>query len=331
MLLPDAAAESKARRTAPRFQTRDIALLRDLFESRVLASGHIASLHFNGSREAAKKRLQKLKAAGLLIERRRRAFEPVVLLLARPGLELLRTEGVIAEYPQFSLPALERRSRVSDLTIRHELEVADVKVAFHRAMSSTETFSIAEFGTWPLLHEFESVRTGRGRSSVIVRPDGFVRIHENEPDGGLSEHTFFLEVDRSTESLDVLVARAGAYAHYFKSGGFAAKNGGDRSAFRDFPFRVLMVFKTAERRNNTTERLLQSNPPIFTQVCLSTMEEVIRDPLGKIWIRPLDYQQATRGTHFDPERGLRAFGYQRQTAREFFVEERVPRTSLLTG
>jgi hypothetical protein len=35
-----------------------------------------------------------------------------------------------------------------------------------------------------------------------------------------------------------------------------------------------MVFKCAERRNNTTERLLQHNPPILTQGCLATLDEV---------------------------------------------------------
>lgn len=73
---------------------------------------------------------------------------------------------------------------------------------------------------------------------------------------------------------------------YYKSGGFAARNGAARSDYKEFPFRVLMVFKTAERRNNTAERLLQSNLPVFKQACLSTLEEVTRDPFDAIWIRP---------------------------------------------
>jgi len=39
-------------------QERDFALLRGLFESRVMTAAHIASLYFDGKKEAAKKRLQ---------------------------------------------------------------------------------------------------------------------------------------------------------------------------------------------------------------------------------------------------------------------------------
>src|SRR5690349_14639011 len=110
-------------------QGRDFSLLRSLFESRVMTTDHAAAIYFDGKNEAAKKRLQKLKVAGLVGERPRRAFEPSVLFLTRKGLELLQEQGVLAQYPAFSLPALDRRARVSDLTIRHELEVMDVKTA----------------------------------------------------------------------------------------------------------------------------------------------------------------------------------------------------------
>jgi hypothetical protein len=290
---------------------------------------HITIIYFENRREAAKKRLQKLKAAGFVGHRPRRAFEPAVLFLTRKGLDTLQGHGVLAEYPPLGVPALEKRARVSDLTLKHELEVMDVKAAFHAATKGAEPFSIAEFTTWPLLYQFEAVRSGRNQVEVLVKPDGFIRIHEKEPDGGLSEHTFFLEVDRSSETQDTLVSRAGCYLAYYKSGGFAVRNGAPRSAYREFPFRVLMVFKTSERRNNTAERLLQSNPPIFTQVYLSTFGEVTRDPLGAIWICPLDYREATRGTPFDSERRAEQYGYQRQTARELFVEQKIKRRRLL--
>ena len=112
-------------------QIRDISLIRGLFESRVMTTEHAAALYFDGKSEAAKKRLQKLKIAGIVSERTRRPFEPSVLFLTRKGLEVLWKQGVLAEYPSFDLPALDRRARVSDLTIRHELEVMDVKTAFH--------------------------------------------------------------------------------------------------------------------------------------------------------------------------------------------------------
>jgi hypothetical protein len=312
-------------------QDRDCIFLRGLFESRIMTAEHITMLYFDGRNEAAKKRLQKLKAAGFIAERKRHAFEPAILFLTRKAFAVLRERGVLAEYPQLDSSALEKRSRVSELTVRHELEIMDVKAAFHVALAADKKFSIAEFSTWPLLYQFDAFRSGHGGAEVLVKPDGFIRIHENESDGSLSEHTFFLEVDRSTETQDTLIARAGCYGDYYKSGGFAVRNGGTRADFKEYPFRVLMVFKSAERRNNTAERLLQHNPPIFSQVCLSTFEEVTANPQGEIWIRPMDYRHATAETPFAPGRMRETWGYRRQTEREMVVEKRIKKWRILHG
>ncbi len=306
-------------------QERDLALLRALFESRIMTAVHVAEIFFEGRAEATKKRLQKLKAATLIGERPRRAYEPAVLYLSRAGLALLKERGDLNDYPSLSLPSLEKRSQVSQLTIRHELSVMDVKSAFHRALRGHATFSIAEFGTWPRLYQFEA--TAASGEETVVRPDGFIRIHEREAGDGLSEHSLFLEVDRSSETLDVLVSRAYAYLDYYKSGGFAERCGGTRSAVKDYPFRVLMVFKTAERRNNMAERLLTGVPPILTQVCLATIAEVTADPLGEIWVRPADYREAVGGT--EHENPTNRWGYKRQVARDVSVEKRIKRVALL--
>lgn len=126
--------------TAISLQSRDILLLRGLFECRVMTIDHAAALYFQGKKDAAKKRLQKIKAAGYINARPRRAFDPAILFLTRKGLALLQQEGVLNDYPSFDLPALERRARVSDLTIRHELEVMDVKAAFHSRLQTVPAF-----------------------------------------------------------------------------------------------------------------------------------------------------------------------------------------------
>jgi len=310
-------------------QHRDLGLLRGLFESRVMTAAHVAALYFDGKKEATKKRLQKLKAAEFIGERRRRVSEPSALFLTRQGIAVLQKEGVLSDYPQIGVLSLQKRAQVSALTLRHELEVMDVKTAFHSAIRGTDRFTVDEFSTWPLLYQFEALRTGRGSMKVLVKPDGFIRIHEKEADGGLSEHTFFLEVDRSSEVQAALVSKAVCYLDYYRSGGFAVRNGAAHSAFRDFPFRVLMVFKNPERRNNTAERLLQSTPPILTQVWLSTFQEVTASPLAAIWTNPADYREATKGTPFGAERRRETWGYRRQTEREMLVESRMKKQSLL--
>src|ERR1043166_4091746 len=217
---------------------RDLAFLLGLFESRVMTSAHIAALYFGGKKEATKKRLQKLKTAGFIGERNRRVNEKSVLFLTRKGYALLQDEDLLSAFPRLSTTNFEKRASVSNLTLRHELEVMDVKSAFHSAFETSETLTVAEFSTWPRLHEFKATRPRRDRDDALVKPDGFIRILEKENDGGLSEHTFFLEVDRSTETQDTLVNRGACYLDYYKSGGFALRNGAPRSDYKEFPFRV---------------------------------------------------------------------------------------------
>ena len=315
--------------TTPRgiaFQERDIELLRGLFESRLMTLAHTAALYFEGKPEAAKKRVQRLKAAGLVGERPRRAYEPSVLFLTRCGFTLLQERGVVTAYPESTWANFEKRSQVKSSTLRHELDVMDVKAALVSAVRSNPTFQIAEFSTWPRLCEFRA-RDARG-DVVTVKPDGFIRIRENTASGEVFEHTFFLEVDRSTETQDTLALKAACYRDYYRSGGFALKNGRPRSEFENFPFRLLVVFQSGERRNNAAERLLLMHPPILSQVWLTTFAEITSAPLKPIWVRPLDYRNATIDTPFAPSDTPRA-AYRRQAEREAHVEMHVMKHALL--
>jgi hypothetical protein len=309
-------------------QARDLNILTGLFESRVMTAGHVSILYFDDRRDATQKRLWKLKASGLIAERKRKAYEPAVLSLTNKALTILRERGILSEYPQLLPSSLERRGQVSALTLKHELEVMDVKAAFHAAVRKMEGFTIEEFSTWPLLYQF--VTTGsRNGSDAPIKPDGFIRIHEKETDGGVSEHALYLELDRSSQTQDMLAERATSYLEYYRSGGFAIENGGSRAQYKEYPFRSLFIFRNAERRNNMAERLLRKSLPILTLVYLSTFDEVKADPLGPIWIRPLDYREATKGTPFDPLARREQFGYKRQTAREIHVESKVKKIPLL--
>jgi hypothetical protein len=312
-----------------KLQDRDRDLLRGLFESRLMNLAHVAALHFDGRLEAAKKRVQKLKAAGLIAERPRRAYEPSILFLTGNAFDVLHECGALAEYPEFSRPALEKRGRVSELTLRHELRVMDVKAAVVATMRNSNQCQPTEFSTWPLLFQFQAEQ--RDGAEITVKPDGFIRIHETMSGGDVFEHTFFLEVDRSTESQEILAQKSLCYRDYYRSGGFALKNGRPRSEFESYPFRVLMVFQNAERRNNAAERMLLCHPPVLTQVWLTTFPEIVATPLGAIWVRPFDYQAAIKGTAFNNENGRVPAIYRRRPEREAFVEGRVQKQALLAA
>jgi hypothetical protein len=311
-------------------QERDLALLQGLFESRVMTQKHVAELYFENKGPYATKRLQQIKAAGLCRERKRRRNERAILSLTNKGFLLLRNEGRLSSYPYMLLGknSFEARTNVSEFTLRHELEIMDVKAAFHTAIAKTKQLSISEFITWPILCQFEATHSSYG-NPTIVKPDGFIQIHEDEEGTKGSSYDFFLELDRSNEKLDILISRSLCYLDYYKSGGFALKNRGTRANFKDFPFRVLIVLKTAERRNNLAERLFQNIPPILRQVWLTTLAEVTSDPLAEIWIQPEDYRNAVKGSRFYRERPNSRFEYSRDVERDSFVEHNVPRLRLL--
>jgi len=256
-----------------------------------------ATLHFDGKAETAKKRIQKLKNAGLITERPRQTFEPSILFLPKKALAFLDEQGLLRDYPQLGRSSLEKRAQVSTQTLRHELDVMNVKTALVRAVSKTDRFRIAQFSTWPLLYQFTINRRAidpREVGEITVKPDGFIRIHEVEPHGGLSEHILYLEVDRSTESQKVLGDKALAYLEHYNSGGLAKRFGATTSEFRQYPFRALIVLPNTTRRDNTVKRLLANKPPSLTQTWLTTSPEILTDPLGEIWTLPKDWRDGDR-------------------------------------
>jgi hypothetical protein len=273
-------------------QPRDVSLLRGLFDSRVMTLSHISRLYFEGRDEAAKKRVHKLKTAGFISQRPRRAYEPGILFLARNGFEALVDDGHLPEFPQLAWKTVEKRVQVSDLTLRHELQIQEVRTALTLAVHQTRNYFVAEFTTWPLLYEFRVTLPAYGstfaRPEVLLKPDGFIRIMEKDSEGREFRRLFFLEVDRSTEMLDTLVTKAIAYREYYRTGGLAVKFGASKEALNEYPFRVLMIFKSAARRDNVSESLLRLKPPMLKQCWLTTLAEVTNDPLGQIWKKPED-------------------------------------------
>jgi len=92
---------------------------------------------------------------------------------------------------------------------------------------------------------------------------------------------------------------------------------------------VLFVLQSAERRNNLAEALLRNNPPILSLVWLTTLDEITRDPLAAIWIRPIDYRGALASTPHDITAPARSRKYRRSGERDSLVEERVQKRALL--
>lgn len=313
---------------SPQITARDLQLLRGLFEVRILTLTQVTQLYFAGAAEAAKKRVQILKAARLIAQRPRpRPYDRSILFLAKRGFELLTAGGHLPDYPKLPWHRMAKRVRVSPLTLNHELSVNQIKIAFTDAVAarhqskdeSTEGLTLDVFLTWPKLFAFE-VQTAGWNESTVVRPDGYFELHEHR--GGVDRtHFAYLEVDRSTETLSRLTVKAADYMQHFKSGGFARSHGKPASDYKSLPFRVLIVLRNDERRNNLAAALLAANPPILSLAWLTTLERILADPLGAIWMRPIDYRDAMKDANADDQAQRRP--YRRRPQRQRHVARHV--------
>jgi len=265
-------------------QRRDLTLLRDLFVSRVMTLRHIAALHFDGHVEAAKKRVGRLKEAGYLRTRVRRWREPAIYVLAVQGWSALEARGCLTGYPRLSIKTMSGRSEVSDLTLRHELEVMDVKATLVVALRQDEQYRLGPFVTWPRICEFDACDP-KGQT-VRVKPDGYLEIEHRNDSGKRGRWRFFLELDRSTETLQLLTNRCFLYLDHYRSGGFAVGRGGVREEYKKFPFRVLIICKSAERRDHLAERLHLNRETTGSQIWLAKLSDLLFCALGAIWRLP---------------------------------------------
>jgi Replication-relaxation len=271
-------------------QRRDLEIIWRLFNCRFATLNHLAALYFTGSYEAAKKRIYILSQAGHIRSLPHRHNGVILFILAKRGFDVLREKGQLENYPSIDWRTLERRREITAAFIQHDVEAMDATVSLVLALRQLPNASTIEFSTWPFLNQFSvDYHIGYGRKEAMVKPDGFIHLRASKPNG-LEDQTFFLELDRSTESLSILADKAMHYRAYYRSGGFAERSGDHPDAYRDHPFRVLMVCKSEARQDNAARRLLSINPPIKTMVWLTTLREIVQNPLGPIWVRPVEYR-----------------------------------------
>jgi len=274
-------------------QPRDYDLLQGLYESRIMTRQHICDIYFDGKAEAGKKRVQKLLGVGLLSEQARQPNEPATLTLANQGYRALLDAGLLNHYPQQDWRSFQKRVKVSDARIRHELDVMSVKAAFARSIRSRDDLVLAEFSTWPKLFEFQArrpmIRQGYTHDrKVLMKPDGFVRIHQQTPQG-TAEHCLFLEVDRGSETLATVASKILGYRDYYHKGGFAQRMGFSAQEREKCPFRVLLVAPSERRIAGVAGTLLQQRPPIQSLAWMTTLDSLLTDPLKCRWYRPMDF------------------------------------------
>jgi len=296
-------------------QPRDLELFRGLYECRILLQRHITAFYFQGHHASAKKRVQRLKSRGYLHEQRRFPSNPSIYSLTPKSFAALKQSGLLSSFRPIRCNALEKRLQISDATLAHEIQVLDARMIISTAFHSNSTRT-SLFQTWPVLYQFNVAYNGE---KALVKPDGYFRVIR-AVEGEIQEQAFFLEVDRSTESLGILARKAVCYAVYYKSGGYVKWRGKLPQQLKEHPFRVLFVVASEERRDNTARCLLQLQPPIRGQIWLTTWAELKANPLGDIWLRPMDYQQSFSATHYEISAPQRYGQHRRQVTGNEVVE-----------
>jgi len=280
-------------------QDRDIALLADVFDSRFITRPHAHALHFSElkSDRRAGQRLQQLADVGLLerddghfgstlgLDGRRKGIKALYRFTAK-AFDELRSRGLLPTAAGENWEAIRKRfANWKPTTIDHEIGMLDIKAAMKLAIESHAHLKVIDFGVWPRAYEFKVPKGGR---VTTQQPDGFLQVAEHRPGrGDVIHHYFYIEFDRGGEQQDTLVEKAEGYRYHLRSGNFAKSFGLPEAKPSDRPFRALFVFDqkdTQTRRNNVAERIAETGIARLTP--MTSLAELVADPLGKIWITP---------------------------------------------
>jgi hypothetical protein len=206
-------------RVRERLSGRDLAIIRQVAELRLMSAQQIQAVHFPDSEHdnaaaavrARQRVLARLVRDGLLmpLERRiggvRAGSAGLVLGLGSLGQRVLALDGPRRR-------THEPGSRFVDHTLAIAQLVVDVRVAARRGQLDVLDMQ-AEPKCWRAF-------SGLGGQRVL-RPDAFLALGS-----GAYELRWFIELDRATESLPVIGRKCHLYAEYYQSGREQAAQGG---------------------------------------------------------------------------------------------------------
>jgi hypothetical protein len=206
-------------RLRERLSERDLRVIRQVAELRLMSARQIQAVHFpdseHGSHEAATRARQRVLARltgeRLLIRLERRiggvraGSAGFVLALGPIGQRVLAIDGARRR-------SYEPGLRFVDHTLATAQLIVDLTLASRQGLLDVLDAQ-AEPGCW---REFSGLGGRRW-----LRPDAFLALGSGD-----YELRWFIEVDRSSESLPVIVRKCHLYGDYYQSGKEQAAHGG---------------------------------------------------------------------------------------------------------
>lgn len=246
-----------------RLQQRDIEIVRIVNRYRYVQARHLKRLVFkdNSSIQSTRRRLNKLFHAGYLgrIEQATKRSEgqaEIVYHLEKAGAELINQ--YLPEEPIYWYPRSAKKAQ--HLFLEHALALAEFRSFLELALYDHPISSIKRFVADFEMKSHTDDVTGSYRYKLyaqvidpvqrnvyVVYPDALVILQGR---GKYSEHQrlFFVEIDRGSESHEIIRKKIIGYALYRQQGLFQ-KYG----PFKDF--RVLMQTSSESRAHNMRQRL----------------------------------------------------------------------------
>lgn len=207
------------KQTRERLSTRDLGIIKQVAELRLMSARQIQAVHFpdvehhneQAATRARQRVLTRLIRERLLIRLERRiggvraGSAGLVLALGPVGQRVLVLDGPRRR-------AYEPTLRFVDHTLAVSQLVVDVTVSSRRGLLDVLDVQ-AEPRCW---RQFSGMGGRR-----LLRPDAFLALGSGE-----YELRWFIEVDRASESLPVIVRKCRLYADYYQSGKEQTAQGG---------------------------------------------------------------------------------------------------------
>ncbi|RJR32822.1 MAG: hypothetical protein C4567_17820 [Deltaproteobacteria bacterium] len=273
-------------------QTRDLEILKLVFDYRFIPSHHVTSLIGKSERNVLE-RLKKLFHHGYLdrlADRRIRTHsgsEKMVYAITRKAGDLLINEGGL----DISKVDWTLKNRTStERHIKHVLMVSKFRTALTLATEAQKGIAL---GKWkenrgsgrnvnPEISDTVKLELREGKEIKLrIVPDAFFSLEEEK-----TEMFFFLEADRATMTAERFLRKLKAYLAWWKQGGSKRKLGAEH-------FRILTVTPSEKRRDNLREAATKIKPGgMFwfaseKQYSVGTPESIF----GSIWLNAKDDKQ----------------------------------------
>jgi hypothetical protein len=253
-------------------QLRDRDILVVVYTYRFLTSEQVQELFGFGCTRRVNIRLRRLFDNGYLS----RSFLSTTRGSGK-ALYFLGPQGtaVVARELGLDLTAVKNRmkclSQLKEFFLCHALELNKVRISISQAVQSQAEMKLE---TWISDNDCEQpydVIVGGKEILRRFRPDGYFRIWYHGKAYG-----FFLELDRSTESLSRFKSKVQTYLEFTRLGYY-------RRRFGLNGFRVLVIAPTRERMKNLKQAVEQVTQEGFR---FTTMDQIMGNKvLGHIWQR----------------------------------------------